>query len=214
MSNTLDIKIKDLLRDEVLKAVFDIVGKTPSIFNKQFIEATNIKKVVALYILKNPWVGELKVKVIPNFPNALYNTNTQSFILGIFNSSVIAHEMEHAINTRNAGAYTALLGISKLLSTLTAKAAIPLTMAGSIGQMMSTDKEKILGNKLLDTLSITHGLASLPILWEEGKANLFAALNSPEKIKALQSLLPAYATYVGKTALPIGMYQGYKKTWS
>ncbi|MHA1302086.1 MAG: hypothetical protein ACTSPI_00090 [Candidatus Heimdallarchaeaceae archaeon] len=211
MAEILRFTVKDLLKEKNLKKVYVVLSKTKSIFNRDLKELPNIKKVVALYIHKYPFLAEYTIKILPRFPNAYYSMVENQFVVGLFNANILAHEFEHAASTRGAPGYKKLLGLSKLLSGITAKVTLPSIAAGTAIKGFYPEYKSSV-NTAYDVMSGVHGLASLPILYEEGKANLFAILNSPEKMKALATLLPAYGTYLGKSALPIGIYQTLKKT--
>ena len=192
--------------------MYVVTSKTNSFFNKTLEESGRIKLVAATYIQKHPELANLKVSVVPSFPNAFYNTGKQEFTVGLFNADIIAHELEHALSTWNAPGYMHLLGASKMLTHLSNMITPALAMGGAIAKT-STDskdnKDKV--NILMSALTAFHTAVALPLLFEEGRANFKAILNSPEKLKAFSTLAPAYATYILGAGMPVGSAQIVRK---
>jgi hypothetical protein len=201
--------LKDLLNDKFLGLFYRETALTPSKHNQGVTEVDKIKSLVREYINKYPYLASYPVTILPNFPNAFFNSAKNSFGFGLFNAAVIAHEMEHATSLKDSKVYEKILSTSKMITGLSDKVDIPLAAAIAItahakGMPMSRARN------ILNALSLGHGVASMPELYEEGKANLFAVLNAPDKMEALSTLAPAYGTYLTKAILPIGVYQGTK----
>jgi hypothetical protein len=205
MPDTLLFKLKDLKDDETLKKVYVVVSKTSSAFNKNLEELPKIKTVVEHYLKKYPYLGEYPIRILPSFPNAYFNFESKEFALGLFNSSILAHELEHAISLKDSQKYSKLLAISKLVNNLSSRFGIPVFLGTALKHGHPEHSDKV--NLGYDILSATHGLSSLPSLYEEGKADVSAIWNSPEKIDTMKTLLPSYGSYLYNTALPISFYQ-------
>lgn len=210
MSENLRFKLKDLTEKENLKKVYVVVSKTQSVFNKDLNELPKIKRTIEKYLSQSPHFGEYPVEILPNFPNALFDFKNRKFKFGLFNASIFAHEIEHARSTEDSPVYNSMLQTSRVISNLSG-ASLGGIAVGEAAKMNDPSlKEGV--NTLYDILSATHGVSSLPTLYEEGKANLNAILSSDEKMEALKTLGPAYTTYLAQALLPISFYQLAKQT--
>jgi hypothetical protein len=195
----LNCKLKDLLNDSMLKKMYVIVSKTKSMFNRSLDELPKIKNTIKRYIDIDPEIAQYAVKILPNFPNSYFNMSGKYYGFGIYNSDVIAHELEHSLSLKEAPMYQKLLTTSSLLAAVGGLAS-PLAATYAKSKAENPDK-------LLDILSVAQGTVEAPKLYEEGKANVNAFLQSPEKWKAMKTLLPMFGTYLASAAVPIGMYQ-------
>lgn len=201
-------KLKDLADKEKLKSIYVVLAKTKSFFNRDLRELPKIQATVKRYLKENPELGDYPIDVVPKFPNAYWNFGTKKFAIGLFNADILAHEIEHALSTADSKLYNAMLGSSRAISGLTSTFSVPIAIGESI-KHKSGDEEEINKkvNKFYDIMATSHGLASLPTLYEEGHANLGALAQSPDMMRTLKTLGPAYATYLAKALIPIGVYQ-------
>jgi hypothetical protein len=187
--------------------MYVIVSKTSSVFNRSLSEMNDIKKVLAIYLREAPWIGEYPTYIVSNFPNAYYSPYQKQFVFGIFNSAIMAHEIEHALSTHDSKMYTHLLAGSKAISNLLGPL-IPVLL-GQGSKVLNPDSTETV-NKAYETLSALKAITSAPTLYEEGKANINAARHLPNKMEVLKTLGPAYSTYVAGTAMPVAAYQLFK----
>jgi len=205
MSQPLKFTLGNLTEEDTLKKIYVVVSKTKSPYNRDLNELPAIKRIVEKYILNHPELAEIPVRVLPNFPNASFNFRKNELLLGLFNSSVLSHELEHVLSVADSPLYQGLLEKSRMLSNLSGRFTLPVSIGGAVKLHMPESSDLV--NKAFDALSIAHGVGSLPTLYEEGKANLGAVWESEDKIDAIKNLLPAYASYVKNSATPIGLYQ-------
>jgi hypothetical protein len=209
MSDVLLFKLKDLADTENLKKVYVVVSKTKSMFNRSLDELPKIKAVVDHYVHEHPFLGEYPIRILPSFANAFYNFEKGEFALGLFNSSILAHEIEHCLSLRDSEIYRKLLTTSKVISGLSGGFMLPVALGSYIKHQNPTTTEDV--NTVFNLLSLAHGVSVAPSLYEEGRANAAAILHNPEKIETMKTLLPAYGTYLLNAAVPIGFYQFAKQ---
>ena len=207
MVESLSIRVKDLLKEDILKKMYVIVHKTESIFNRDLKELPEIQRIVQHYISEYPFLADLKVEIKGSFPNCYYDPIKKSFVFGFFNSVVVAHEFSHAVSMHDSPVYAGTLMASKAIAALTSLANVPVALGGALLKGVNPEYKSGV-NKLQDILSIIHGTTYLPTLYEEGKANLHAALTAKDKAKALATVLPSMGSYLTAAALPILIYQG------
>lgn len=200
------VQVKDLLRDETLKKAYVIMSKRKTRFSYDLKMVPKFKATIARYIAKDRGIGNIKIRVLPNFPNAFYDYKKDEFAIGIFNPFILAHEFEHYLSLKEAHLYKKVITTSKMLSSVTGKLGLPAALASLSKGSISGEVDKNINNTL-DALSVAHGVSSAPTLYEEGKANLNAILSSKDKWKATKTLAPAYSSYIQNATTPIAIYQ-------
>ncbi len=210
MQPALVLQLKDLLNEENLKKMYVIVSKTRSYWNKDLNELPRMKAVVALYLTKNPKIGNFKVKIIPNYPSAYWEPYQKFFGLGLFNADIIAHEIEHCLSVQDSPIYTDVAvhgyNIGQMLS-----AANVLALALTAKSKVSSSLTQKVVPVLKGGTSISMGLV-VPRLYEEGRANVLATSKSKDKWESIKNLGPAYATYLlAGLGIPLLTRYGIKK---
>jgi hypothetical protein len=210
MSDTLTFRLKQLTDEENLKKIFVLVSKTRSSFNKDINDLPRIKAVAQKYITEAPFLADMEIVVRGNFPNNFYSIDNKKIILGLFNADLLAHELEHALSLHSAILMPSILKASKAISSLSSAASIPLPILGAAMKLMGNNNTKGFVNEASDILALIHGLATTPTLFEEGKANMGVMVKSPDKMKSMGNVLPAYGTYLANAMLPMLGYQALK----
>lgn len=160
-----------------------------------------VKRLVEEEIQHDPSIKDIKVVFAPGTSGA-YDPRTDTIYLGVINPAVLAHEIGHAKNIRGSSVYRTLLGLGGAANTVAAAAALPTTLA--LRAFMDDRKKR---NEIVNVLTSLTAISAAPTLAEELIASADAVRHSDSKLQAVKSLLPAYLTYLGTTAVPIGIYQ-------
>jgi len=160
-----------------------------------------VKRLVEEEIKNDPSIKDIKVVFAPGTSGA-YDPRTDTIYLGVINPAVLAHEIGHAKNIRGSTVYRNLLSLGGLANTVTSTAALPTTLA--LRAFMDDRKKR---NEVFNVLTALTAISAAPMLAEELMASADAVRHSNSKLQAMKSLLPAYLTYLGTTAVPIGIYQ-------
>jgi hypothetical protein len=206
MTETLNIKVKDLIDHETLKKVYGITKKTKFPSNKPLTHLPVIQSTVAKYIAQKPFLSDIPVTIKTNFPNAYYDTRKKVLTVGLFNAYIIAHELEHAISVKESETFKNLLMSSRILTNYTGSYAIPIykKITESHGDISNEQKKK--WSNILNLAEKSHLHHSVPGLFEEGKANFNAIMTAENKDEAMKSLLPAYTSYLKTVLGPANVY--------
>lgn len=204
------LQLKDLLKEENLKKMYVIVSKTKSYWNKDLNDLPRIRAVVALYLTKNPKIGNFKVKIIPDFPNAYWEPYQKFFGFGLFNADIIAHEIEHCLSMQDSPLYT---DASVHGYNLGQKVNVASTFALLLASLKNPKSDFV---KNIVPIAKGSTLASMglvtPRLYEEGKANALATSKSKDKWESIKNLGPAYATYLlAGLGIPLATRYGLNK---
>lgn len=160
-----------------------------------------VKRLVEEELQNDPSIKDVKVVFAPGTSGA-YDPRTDTIYLGVINPAVLAHEIGHAKNIRGSSVYRTLLGLGGMANTVTSAAALPTTLA--LRAFMDDRKKR---NEVFNVLTALTAISAAPTLAEELMASADAVRHSDSKLQAMKSLLPAYLTYLGTTAVPIGIYQ-------
>jgi len=160
-----------------------------------------VKQLVAEEIENDPSIKDIKVVFSPGTSGA-YDPRTDTIYIGVINASVLGHEIGHAKNIRNTSVYRGLLGGAGLANSVATAAALPTTLA--LRAFMEDRKKR---NEIFNILTTLTAMSAAPVLAEELSASMDAVRHSDSKLQAVKSLLPAYLSYLGTTAVPIGIYQ-------
>ena len=203
--DSLVLTLRDLLEYSNVKKVFDILKDTKSFLTRGPNEIPRIQDVTKHYIEKYPQLATTQIKVVPNYPNAVYNMNTKVLILGVFNADILSHELHHVMGLENSPIHTKILAISKMIAAVTT----PLSLASPIAIGAKAIAPQWRGgiNAILDALAVTHGVSYLPTLLEEGRASINAAAESKDKMETAKALGPSYMSYLPEALGPMGLYQ-------
>src|SRR5512136_673138 len=122
------IKLKDLTHDGGIGHLIRITGGTRSYYNSPE-RAQEVQRVAQDAIARNPNIAHTPVRIVPNLPNAFYNYDHNEFILGVTNPDVLAHELAHADNLRQAKLYQKVLTAASGIARLSNYAALPAVLA-------------------------------------------------------------------------------------
>ncbi len=160
-----------------------------------------VKSLVEEELKSDPSLKDVKVVFAPGTSGA-YDPRTDTIYLGVINPAVLAHEIGHAKNIRGTSIYRNLLRAGGLANTVSATMALPTTLA--LRAFMEDRKKR---NEILNVLTTLTAVSAAPTLSEELSASMDAVRHSDSKLQAVKSLLPAYLSYLGTTAIPIGIYQ-------
>lgn len=160
-----------------------------------------VKQLIVEELENDPSLGSIKVVFAPGTSGA-YDPRTDTIYLGVINPAVLAHEIGHAKNLRASSAYKGLLGLSRIANTVSSTAALPAVLA-----LRAFVEDRNKRNEIANVLSSLTAMSAAPTLSEELSASMDAVRHSDSKLQAAKSLLPAYLTYLGTAAVPIGLYQ-------
>jgi len=145
----------------------------------------------------------VRVRLIPNLPNAFYNYDKGEILLGITNPAVLAHEIEHADNIQQDSLYSNMLRIAEGVSRVNNVAAIPTMLAL---RLFINDPER--RDDILKTLSGLSAAVAAPGLVEEASATTRALKHNPgHRLEMLKTLGPAYMMHLARGLAPSLVYQ-------
>jgi hypothetical protein len=198
--NQVRLKLKDLTHVGGIDTLVRVTGGTRSFYN-QPERAQAVMQVAQDAITRNPSIAHTVVRIVPNLNNAFYNYDHNEFILGITNPDVLAHELAHADNLRQATLYQKVLSAANGITRLNHVAALPTVLA-----LRAFIKDPDRRKDILKTLSALSAAASAPIIAEEMSASMQALLQSPDKLQALKTLGPALGTHMLTHMLPSTTY--------
>jgi hypothetical protein len=201
------LTLEDLTRPEGIQQVVDATGGTRSFYN-QPERAFGLAEVAHTAIQRNPAMKTVKVRLVPNLPNAFYNYDKGEILLGITNPAVLAHEIEHANNIKQDSMYASMLRVAEGVSRLNNVAALPtmLALRTFIGDPERRDD-------ILKTLSGVSAAVAAPGLLEEATASTRAIANNPgRRMELLKTLAPAYLLHLARGTYPALVYQAGRST--
>jgi len=193
--------LQDLTQPEGLKHLLQVTGGTQSFYNHPS-RIQGVQHVAENAIKTNPNMAHLKVRIMPNLPNAYYNYDKGEVILGLVNPDALAHELGHANNLRQEGIYTKVLSAAKGVARFNNMMAVPTMIAL---RLFIQDKDR--RDDILKTLSAFSAAAAAPGLVEEAAASAQALKNSPDKLRAMGTLGPAFLAHAASSFAPSLIYQ-------
>ena len=201
------LTLADLTRPEGLQQVVDATGGTKSFYN-QPEKALGLAEVAHNAIQRNPALAGVRIRLVPNLPNAFYNYDRGEILLGIINPAVLAHEIEHADNIRQDSLYSNMLRVAEGISRLNNVAAIPTMLALRLFINNSERRDDI-----LKTLSGLSAAVAAPGLMEEASATVRALRHQPgRRLEMLKTLGPAYLAHLARSMQPALVYQAGRST--
>lgn len=164
-----------------------------------------IATIVQDTLKRKPNLANVRVEIVPNMANALYNFDTRTIHLGCVEPIGLAHEIGHATNIQQEGLYRKVLRAAQGVSRLNFYAALPTALAL---RSFIHDPEK--RNDILDTLSALSIAAAAPTLLEEANASINALQHAPDKARAMRVLGPAFLAHFTSNMTPVVAYQAGK----
>lgn len=201
------LRLKDLTQQEGLQQVVAATGGTRSFYN-QPQNARGLAEVAHTAIQRNPSMADVRIRLIPNLPNAFYNYDKGEILLGITNPSVLAHEIEHADNIRQESLYSNMLRVAEGISRLNNLAALPTMLAL---RTFINDPER--RDDVLKTLAGLSAAVAAPGLAEEASATTRAIAHHPgRRLEMLKTLGPAYMMHLARSMAPSLVYQAGRST--
>jgi hypothetical protein len=203
----LNLTLADLTSPEGLRHVVDATGGTRSFYNRPD-KAFGLAEVAHNAIQRNPNLAGVRIRLVPNLPNAFYNYDKGEILLGITNPAVLAHEIEHADNIKQDSMYASMLRVAEGISRLNNVAAVPTMLAL---KTFLRDPER--RNDILKTLAGLSAAVAAPGLVEEASATARALKHQPGKrIEMLKTLGPAYLAHLTRSLRPAFVYQSGRST--
>lgn len=183
-----------------LAALANQVSNARSSYNKPQL-ISNIPEVVQQYTQETPELADVKVRMDPRTPGA-YFPGTDTISLGAVDPAILAHELGHARNVRQAPLYRTLLGITGSLADVNRTIALPtmLALRAFIGDQQRR-------REILNILAGASAALAAPLLVEELGASVDAVRNVPDKIEAIKTLLPAFVQHTLAATTPMSIYQ-------
>lgn len=201
------LTLEDLTRPDGLQQVVDATGGTRSFYN-QPEQAFGLAEVAHNAIQRNPAMAGVRIRLIPNLPNAFYNYDKGEILLGITNPAVLAHEIEHVDNIRQDSMYANMLRVAEGISRLNNVAALPTMLAL---KAFINDPER--RDDILKTLAGASAAVAAPGLLEEASATVRALRHQPGKrLELLKTLGPAYLMHLARGLQPAIVYQAGRST--
>jgi hypothetical protein len=198
----LNLTLADLTQPEGLRAVVNATGGTRSFYN-QPETAMGLAEVAHTAITRNPQLAQVRVRLVPNLPNAFYNYDKGEILLGITNPAVLAHEIEHADNIRQRSLYSNMLRVAEGISRWNNILALPTMLAL---RTFINDPER--RDDILKTLSGVSAAVAAPGLAEEASATFRAVKHNPGKrLEMMKTLAPAYMAHLARSMAPSLIYQ-------
>lgn len=193
--------LQDLTQPEGIQHLLSVTGGTDSFYNHPS-RAEGVRQVAISAIKTNPQMAHLKVRVMPNLPNAYYNYDKGEVILGLVNPDALAHELGHANNLRQDGIYSKVLKAANGVARINNMLAVPAMLALRV---FIQDKDK--RDDILKALSAISAAAAAPGLVEEAAASASALRHSPDKLRAMGTLGPAFLAHAASSFAPSLIYQ-------
>lgn len=200
------IKLKDLTHSGGTDQLVRITGGTKSYYNTPE-RVLEVQRVTQEAITRNPSIAHTPVRIMPNLPNAFYNYDHNEFILGVTNPDVLAHELAHADNLRQAKLYQKVLSAASGIARLNNYAAIPAVLA-----LRTFIKDPERRKDILKTLSAMSAAFAAPVISEEMSATMQAVARSPDKLQTMKTLDPALGSYLLSYMMPTMAYDVGSRT--
>jgi hypothetical protein len=198
----LSLTLADLTKPEGLREVVNATGGTHSFYN-QPEKALRLAEVAHKAITQNPQLAQVRIRLVPNLPNAFYNYDNGEILLGITNPAVLAHEIEHADNIRQRSLYSNMLRVAEGISRLNNVVALPTMLAL---RTFLNDPER--RDDILKTLAGVSAAVAAPGLAEEASATFRALKHHPGKrTEMMKTLAPAYMAHLARSMTPTLIYQ-------
>jgi hypothetical protein len=111
------LTLQDLTSPQGLQHVVNATGGTQSFYNRPD-QALGLAEVAHNAIQRNPALAGVKIRLMPNLPNAIYNFDKGEILLGITNPAALAHEIEHADNIQQQSLYANVLRVAEGIARL------------------------------------------------------------------------------------------------
>lgn len=198
----MNLTLADLTQPAGLREVVNATGGTRSFYN-QPETAMGLAEVAHTAIARNPQLAQVRVRLVPNLPNAFYNYDKGEILLGITNPAVLAHEIEHADNIRQRTLYSNMLRVAEGISRWNNILALPTMLAL---RTFINDPER--RDDILKTLSGVSAAVAAPGLAEEASATFRAIKHNPGKrLEMMKTLAPAYMAHLARSMAPSLIYQ-------
>lgn len=193
--------LQDLATPQGINYLVDVTGGTQSFYNQPH-RAGSVMEVAQNAIRANPNLKHLKVRVMPNLPNAYYNYDKHEIIMGLVNPDALAHELGHANNLKQEGLYNKVLRVANGVSRINNLAAVPTMLAL---RFFIQDKDR--RDDILKTLAAVSAAAAAPGLLEEASASVSGVRHSPNKLKAMGTMIPGFMAHMATSMAPSLIYQ-------
>lgn len=158
-------------------------------------------QVVKSFVSRFPEVDKVKIKPVPGLTTGAYSPRIQTVFMGTANPAILAHELGHAVNVKPDTLYSKIISASRIANRLNSYIAVPLALGSKL--FLSPDA----ANTVLNYGSLISALLAAPTLSEEFGATVHAVRHSPEKLKALKALGPAYLSHLAVQTFPFSVYQ-------
>lgn len=191
----------DLTTAEGLQQLVTVTGGTQSFYNHPD-RIQGMAQVAKNAIAANPDMAHLKVRIMPNLPNAFYNYDRGEILLGIVNPDALAHELGHAHNIKQEGLYRKILNAANSVARANNFIALPAMLAL---RMFVKDPQK--RDDILQSLAAVSLAIATPGLLEEASASINAMKNAPDKLQAAKTLGPAFLAHAATSAMPTAIYE-------
>jgi hypothetical protein len=159
------------------------------------------KQLIANYLATNPELAKVKVVLAPGATTGAFSPASNTVIMGVNNPAVLAHELGHATSVKPGTLYNKILQASRRANYINKWISAPLAIGAKV--FMSPDTAR----QVLNYASLASAMLAAPTLSEELGASIEAMKKSPEKLKSLKTLVPAYATHVFEQTTPFTVYQ-------
>jgi len=193
--------LQDLATPQGINYLVDVTGGTQSFYNQPH-RAGGVMEVAQNAIRANPNLKHLKVRVMPNLPNAYYNYDKHEIIMGLVNPDALAHELGHANSLKQEGLYNKVLRVANGVSRINNLAAVPTMLAL---RFFIQDKDR--RDDILKTLAAVSAAAAAPGLLEEASASVSGVRHSPNKLKAMGTMIPGFMAHMATSMAPSLIYQ-------
>ena len=193
--------LSDLTTAAGVSELVRVTGGTESFFNHPD-RAMGIAAVVQNAIATNSNLANVKVRIMPNLPNCVYNYDRGEVILGLVNPDALAHELGHANRLRQDGLYRKILTAANGVARINNVIAVPTMLA-----LRMFIKDPAQRNDILQSLSALSAAAAAPGLTEEMAASISALRDSPNRLQSLGTLGPAYLAHFASSMMPSAIYE-------
>lgn len=159
------------------------------------------RQLISNYLAANPQLADIKIKLVPGATTGAYLPSKKTVFMGTANPAILAHELGHAVSVEPGTLYDKIIRASRIANRINALISAPIALGAKVFLKPDTARQA------LNYASLISGALAVPTLSEELSASIEAVKQSPEKLKSLKTLIPAYISHALSQTTPFTVYQ-------